>query len=366
MKHITKSDYINSLKKRHAFRIRAVLGTIIIGIICFIGIESLYVLVNENSILAIPESARNYLLHTIFLYFSAPELRIILISATGNSTLLPLLLAIYWGYYFLGVLGSLALLFVSFFIPFRMTFNTLRRKPRSEIMFNLHWLLENARDYVKYPTILMRFRLQQVLSNTDLYSYISPIEKEWYDLRKYQWFSSSAISTEARSILFTLTKFNKALNVDLKNAIDISPYLPLLEYLEAYLFSLVNRSNKSKLKIIDLDNNKKEYDILLSFSRSARPIIIRSLCSKRIRKKEREFSLTLKRILQSTVVKFALSISGIAAVVMLIGVLLFRLEAAQAFLTWFTVTFGSLTISVGTESFRQIGKNKKKQQTEDV
>lgn len=44
-------------------------------------------------------------------------------------------------------------------------------------------------------------------------------------------------------------------------------------------------------------------------------------------------------------------LSAVAAGVMVLGTVLFKITPSQAFLTWFTVSFGSLTISVGVTAF---------------
>jgi hypothetical protein len=50
---------------------------------------------------------------------------------------------------------------------------------------------------------------------------------------------------------------------------------------------------------------------------------------------------------------YASVISVIAGVIMLIGYYLFEIDASQAFITWFTVTFGVLSITVGIKTAKK-------------
>jgi hypothetical protein len=72
----------------------------------------------------------------------------------------------------------------------------------------------------------------------------------------------------------------------------------------------------------------------------------------------------LARIVDFPIIRNALYVSGITAFVMTVGVFIFKIDTGQAFLTWFTVTFGSLTISVGVTSVA-LHKRKNVQQSDE-
>lgn len=318
----------------------------------------------RGNLLSLPEASQNYLLETGVFNFSVNELENILISSSGNTNLLPLLLAIYWGYFIFVFFGITALFSMSF-VAFTTIMNTSVDKSLNSVLFDVCVLSDNLMNYTQHPNLFAQLKLQLSLLTIDIYSFISPIDREWYEEERHQWLSISTFSKETKSILFALSKFKNALRTDLKNKAELSDYLPLIAYIELFLLSIANRTSKGKYEIIDLDKNINEFEILHSFASSARPIILRSNRSKQKSKEELKLIVLLKQVVQSSVVKFALSISGTAAAVMLLGVLLFKLEAPQAFLTWFTVTFGSLSISVGAATFQQIGKSASKQQTKE-
>ena len=104
-----------------------------------------------------------------------------------------------------------------------------------------------------------------------------------------------------------------------------------------------------------MNQDISDYQLLNSFAKKSHPIITKSILSEK-HKKERKSLVWLRQLYQSIIIRFALAISVSAAFIMLLGVILFDIDSSQAFLTWFTVTFGSLTLSIGAASFRQIGR----------
>jgi hypothetical protein len=362
MRRITKSDYINLIKKKRLVSRRITFSLNLTSIISVIGLLLIYIVV-KGSLLFIPELARVYLLKISPLDFSGHELEKIL-SITGDTYLFSLLLCVYWIFFILALLVIPGIVNLSF-TPVKRIIKKVIGKHPDETLLSVHELIENIQICAQNPGIFSSLKLQNIIANTDLYSFASPITKQWYTKKRYQWFGITSIDKETREILFVLSKLTEALNRDLNNAVDLSHYLPVLALFELFLFSIVHRINKGKLEITDFNlGYKNEFELLRTFSSSARPIIIKAFHSsqKSPKKSNRIFSAivrifsTIRRIFQSFVVRSALSISGIAVVVMLIGVFLFKLDTSQAFFTWFTVTFSSLSISIGAASFRQIGK----------
>jgi len=138
---------------------------------------------------------------------------------------------------------------------------------------------------------------------------------------------------------------------------DLTVFLPSLETLETFFLSVVNRTNEKGFKIVGIEKEfgDSELDILSSFSRTVRPILTRSRLYELPERKEPKIISWTRQIWQTELVTYATMISGIAAAVMLFGVSIFKVDASQAFLTWFGVTFGSLSISIGVASLRKSG-----------
>lgn len=357
MEQFTRSEYISLSMKKRKNQNRFFNWVYILFFIS--GFISIILLIIVNKF---PDAIRIYLLYTSYRNFSILELQNILITTYGNIDLLTIILLFYWG-------------FLVTFVIFLLSFMNIIVKPLKIIFFHnfdrilnralthVHSLIININNYQKKPSPAFRKQLLKQINKTHFYRFICPIEKKWYLNQNHQWFRSKAISKETRRIIFTLSNFNKALGIDLQNRSNIDLYIHPIELLESFILSVANRSNNGKFRITDL-RNMNEFEILNSFAKSSSPLITRAQTTNQgdIGREPKVLRI-INNIIQSPIIKYALSFSSIATIIMLIGVIIFKIEASQAFLTWFTVSFGSISISVILELIQQLRISKTKENT---
>jgi hypothetical protein len=309
--------------------------------------------------LDVSTEVRQYLLKTRFYKFSKNDLTELLLLEAGNLEMLSALLVVYWGYHLL-VLFFITGSGLASIVFSRSLLLSDSKEGAVDCLMNLVRIKKLIIKYERNPKIFSKLALRFKLSLFGLYESISPIKEKWYKAPEKQWFSFDAIEKETRSIIITLSRFEHSIKNDLSLGNSLTKYYDLLEILESFLFSVISRNN-DVVEIIDIDSDATEYEMLKSFSHSARPIIARSLLAKKENAKEEVRSLIwVKQIVDSIMFKFALAISSISAFIMLLGVFLFKIETSQAFLSWFAVTFSSITLSVGVSSFWKADKNSRR------
>jgi len=297
---------------------------------------------------------RSYLMDTLFFSFSSNSLRQILITESGTDTLFPLLLTCYW----VTVLSTLTVMLwfpLNIILPRRFYLHDYQKA-----LVSTSELRNAVFNFIDNPTFIHRWRLRRNILKYNVYSWMSPIQSQWFKYPEYHWFKSTALDKDVHAILNVLSKFKHALIVAVQYKEDLRQFLPSLELLEEFFFSIAQRSDKKLRGNTPTTSNKLEVEtqIIKKLSYIARPIIIKTLRVRRTTKKRFAIISWVEQIISSQLVRNAATLSGLAGFVMFLGVVIFKVEPSPAFLTWFTVTFGSLTISIGVTSI-QVSKNQK-------
>lgn len=299
------------------------------------------------------------MLQTVFYSFSNDELTNILLQTSGTTASLSTLLCIYWGYHLCGVISIIAII--------SSKFVKTKFKAHEKGIIAIQQIREIVQDTPKTLTSKQRSRVRRAVRFGSFYEGIVPLPEDWLRKAEYQWFLHTINAHKIKTIVFTLSKIEKIFLGNVANfPKDLSNFITSLNELERFYLLLAARGDNYQFKIIDLKKSKEtEFDILYNFANQIRPVILFAKNQRRSVTKEGK-KLEIGNFIQSTwqdeTVKQAVSISGIAASIMLIGVFIFKIEITQAFLTWFTITFGSLSISVGI-SKRTKGNSKQQEKT---
>jgi hypothetical protein len=188
------------------------------------------------------------------------------------------------------------------------------------------------------------------ISRLSVYSSASPLARSWYKSPTYQWLFIASIANPERSIIFALSRFERAIYILVRKREDLTQLLPLLKNLEDFFLLASMSVDKSLGRYngpVPNDTQAKKRQLLLEFANSARPLIIKAARLSRAGKPPARWAIWFGRLREAPHVRYAVGISLVAAGVMALGVFLFKINLSQAFLTWFTVAFGSLTISIG-------------------
>lgn len=297
----------------------------------------------------------SYLLHTPFYSFSPGKLRTLLLYTKGDDSPLWQLLGSYWGSHVAITLGSVGVGYALF--KGKIGKYTRTVKQTGWIFFDTVNVRSALVSYMDDPKSSNRRRLLRALSSWLLGEAISPFGPDWKKSPEKQWFQTLHLPREAREIPIVAWRFPVAITQAVRHKQEIEGFLEPLAILEDFFWSVAKRTEpRLRKKGGQLQaNESSEADLLRAFMRTARPLIISAFRTAHGAKGESRSSRIVTHIVSiasSSLVKGAITVAVIAAVVMCIGVLLFKVEVKQAFLTWFAVAFGSITLSVGITSVR--------------
>lgn len=340
-----KDSYIKRLRRQKKRFRRTALVSPLLGLM--IG-EILLAIVRRGPTLGIPDGASQYMLKTLFYDFSRAQLRQILMAEIGSDVLLPLLLAIYWGHHLCFVVLFGAVPFVV--SRFHRRFRSNRYKNG---LLDVDTLLKTIESYMENPSAPNRLKLGWTARTSRFHYYICPIRRKWYKSPEFQWISTEDVAKSAWGTIAALTEFKEAVLSVIRNDVDLRTLLQPLGLLQEYYISVARRADpclRSEASDSD-DSPEHERAILKTFAKKARPLIIAAARSSEEEDKPSQILSWLARTYESPLVKTAAAISVVAGIVMIVGVVLFKIPSHQAFTTWFSVSFGSLSLSVGISSF---------------
>jgi hypothetical protein len=344
---MNKDEYLKRIiakdnKKKIMFRVSILLPLIFLILVLL--------LVGAVLLANIPAEVREYLLYVGPANFKNNDLEQLLINATGSSNQLIILLLIYWFFIFLvSVFPPIGLFCILIF------YITLFWRREDRAIIAVSKLKEIAKNPVAKPNMIKRFAFTRLLFDLELDTRVIPLKRKWYKNVKYQWFLPQAIRKRERNIVYVVSNYESALSQTYKSTGNLLPFLPSLETLETFLILNLNREkNKSRKRINLIDTQEtSEIDLLDSFARMARPVVVKTITTRKLKKEKRDYSNWLNNLLAYRTMLYASVISVIAGVIMLIGYYLFEIDASQAFITWFTVTFGVLSITVGIKTAKK-------------
>jgi hypothetical protein len=339
---LTISEYAEYLKTKRKRRRRRRFALILICIVMnLIMISSLFI-VKKSQTFGLPEKGASYLWKTPFFEFSSRELEQLLTNGENERYFL-FLVSIYWIYHIAGVGSFLSLL--------SLRFSRWLARKRSSFSYETGLLLisdlrQKIKGFILRPSFIKRNSLDFTISSSEPAGRITPMPSEWYKKSLHQWFKSNAIDKKNRCILYVLNRFDDALIKSRRCQRYVPEFLRALDYLELFYFSVACRADRYLSAVSNAsDLGQSETDILYSFARYARPLILK-IAKVEAGPKFKPLDF-LRKLSKQSLVRHGFAIAVIAGLVMLVGVFIFRIPPTQAFLAWFTVAFGSLTISVG-------------------
>jgi len=183
---------------------------------------------------------------------------------------------------------------------------------------------------------------------------------------EFQWLQPSFIDPRVRRIMKALSHADRALTNALERKLDVAGFVEPLKHLETFYFLSASRADPMLRPARSVASNRGETSQrqnqvalemgeLTEFARKVLPVVLAVTRGLKLRPSRGRWARVrdyYRVVTSQPIVRQAALLSGVAGVVMLVGTLVFRIRGDQAFLTWFTVTFGSLTVSVGITSVR--------------
>jgi len=282
----------------------------------------------------IAPKAKAYLLRTSPFAFSVAELEKQL-GQNAPDRLVEFLTGLYWSP---GVLLLIMLPLGAISIRRRSGLSDAQ-----EAFLDIADLREALQTYLDEPDPHTLSRLHRLAHQHRPFSRALPVEPDWYTARERLWLRNVVNESRLRAITIALQRFPQALHASILAQRDLGICLPPVQELFNFYSSACSPTAESR-------DYGMQY--LKRFARLARLPILSVARHRRQRTTNSRIRSYVVGIIHQPLVRGAAGISAVAGLVMLVGVLVFKISGAQAFLTWFTVTFGSLTVSVGVTSFR--------------
>lgn len=337
-------DYIIHLKtlkrkKRNKYRLFLYLPIVL----ALFTIPCMLFIANNPLKFNFPTTASSYLLNTVFFKFSSNELKTILIDATGTAQRFVILNLVYWLYFF-------AILLVFVLTQFALI-NTVRTVGRNlkfsgDTLLQIQKLQNQLKIYILQPSSITKLLLTVKIFYLKPCARISPLRLNWYKRDIHHWFNSKLFDKNTRVLVHDLNRFDLVLVNSLKNPTYLSQLLKAIECLELFYYSVLLRTDNYFEKFpLSKQSDLKGIDILHNFSKHTKYYLSKSERLK-LGWKQKLINYIIN-IIRQPAFRQGLTIGIASALVMVVGVLIFNIESKQAFITWFTVAFGSMTISIG-------------------
>lgn len=168
----------------------------------------------------------------------------------------------------------------------------------------------------------------------------------WLTIDEFKWLSINSFDKEIQTIITILSRFKGSFVFSIKNDSKLNDYREPLKNLQEFFFSIAHRK-----RILNEENSTTiaeysvtEKSILIKFSEVTSHLTDTTMDSDKKITKVLPIRLRVKTYLQSILERYTFKVAVFSAIFMTFGVIIFKINIAQAFLTWFTVTFGSITI----------------------
>lgn len=293
-------------------------------------------------LLPITPPVASYLVNTLPPRFSREQLALLLRTTGADENLLDTLTWIYWSPAMILTVAALSIV--------ASGLASRRQAPWQRRFLELLDAKAAVLAVIDAPSRWRRIRLARAVLGTTAFDRIVPVRRRWFTNPETQWFTSLYLAKEIRPIISTIHQFPRTLLHGTQRSTDMRPFIGPLDQLINFYFAIACRRDPTLKGAHPVG---AELDLLQRFAQLARPVIIANNPNLRGRTARRKsLPSRVYAVLSQPLVRDGGTVAAIAAGVMIVGVLVFKINAAQAFLTWFTVAFGTMTLSVGITSFR--------------
>ncbi len=331
---------INTRSKAHLIKIYKRKYGITISLLLFLfGILFMLtslVLVTWPDLLGLPKVAAKYLIIVPFPLFSKELLSKILIAETGSLDLYYTSLIIYWGAHLSGLFSMLAMFFI--------LIKRLRLKSYQKGLVLTYNLLNRYEDYIHNPSWFNRQFLAIQIKKTNIHSLVSPVNRDWHKKPSYKWLDSNSFTSTVYDIVLYLSDFQAVLIYSLRENKNIEKAVPSIKKLIDF-FYVTTLQAKDKPEEAEKKYILRQQRLLESFAKSFSQL--QNQFKEAKKPDTSKFKEALAYVNSITFIKNAFILASVAAFVMVLGVLFIKIDLKQAFIAWFSVTFGALAISLG-------------------
>jgi hypothetical protein len=303
----------------------------------------------------IPKDLAQYMVGTFVTRFDSVTFTSLPGAKALPATFLKILLLLYYSYF---TFTGLALL-LGTFLPITIIapnglFRIRRRLGRDRELFygltRLHgWLTSLSRRY-DARTKRKAIRTVRLL---DLPGAISPFYRKWQQSTTRMWFSANPLTSDTVRILGSLKVFLPRAIDCLRRHHDIVKLATAVDALSTFA-CLASLSREKSYRAAGATWNLQErFRLLLEFAEKITQLPARAEAPRGLSRRMYEATSNL---LDSTLADKGIRRAAIVAIfggiVMVAASMLIGIPIATAFLAWFSVTFGSITISVAIGSIR--------------
>lgn len=347
---MNEKEYINHLKEEKKKKKEKLLWALFGGVFLFLILYALRYLVVIDLFNYSPPGVSSYLLNTLFYEFSNVELKTLINKHSTPNWLYPSLLLIYWGYQ---LITLVILITPIFFVEWK------RKKSKNSFkneLTKISEILDLINSKKNRESNKWHKQFEKKAQKLKLVQAISPLRPKWYSIVSTRWFSFSELPNDIKKVHISLNKFPEALEEASQKGFNLRQFNKSLNLLKSFFLVVASKYDP----ILDKPfryREKSEKEILKEFSDSSRSLILKVINHPSIKNDSllNKLKSSVNKIVNDPLVIQATKVSLVGGFVMTFGVLLFGIKLNQAFLAWFSVSFGAISISIGISAY---GDNK--------
>ena len=331
-KETLELDYIKDIKrKRNLNPISAMLILAAISI-------GLFYLVNKGQFLNLTEPAKEYLFYTPFTKFSNSEFYYI----AQNMSLAIFFSIVYWVYHV-----SIALIIPVIYFWFVKKIVDFIKPDFRNMLVAADKIETIISRQLRIPSISNRAKLLIQIRFLKLHQLISPIKSNIDSFPTMQWFNISSIDKDSLILVEALIPFKKSVSKAVLSNENLLIYLDSFHLLRKFILEVAWRVDEYFINITDSKSNHKytEFELLQQFTNSAK----KAIQTTNNFETKPSFAIRQMRIVNNflnfKIIKIAIYLSLFAGLIMIVGVLIFKIDHKSAFLNWFIVSFSFISLS---------------------
>jgi hypothetical protein len=183
-----------------------------------------------------------------------------------------------------------------------------------------------------------------LVKSLDLYTTISPLRENWQKKAAFRWFKQNSLSKETIRVLAALKTFRRKALYCLRNDHSLLQLADGVNELATFLYFIAVREETSYRPAQPIPTLEEAVTHLVKFAEALNQIQIQREPKPALFGRMRD---AVRVLCASEEVRLTTLIAIAAALVAGAGCMFFRIPVTTAFLAWFSVVFGSISISLG-------------------
>ena len=294
----------------------------------------------------IPPPIQDYLLQFTLWRFNVNDFRQLCVSNGLTANMISLLLFLYCTFS-----AAMVMIYVVTALDVGLRVRARRRRRMvgaNRLLFYRVMRLHAALEQLSHTpgSSANKRQATRLVRDMDLYATVSPLRREWRSDPVYRWFDQSALSSTTIRVLAALRGFKEKALYCLRNGHDISQLADAVDELATFLYSV---SLQGQTEYRPPRPEPRPEEAARALARFADALNRVQVKSERRAPLVRRLWQSVRGGLESRYTQSIVAIALVAALVIFLGALMFRIPAGTAFLAWVSIVFGSTLLGVALQ-----------------